>query len=76
MPLNISYKVRGEKLLKLILSEHVFIWLVTTSFYEAWTLLLKIIMMLIEGLKPSLAEQEQILMRKRNVAWQNKAITQ
>ena len=28
--------------------------------------------MLIEGLKPSLDEQEQILlMRKRNVAWQN-----
>ena len=76
MPLNISYKVRGEKLLKLILFEHVFIWLVTTSFYEAWTLLLKIIMMLIEGLKPSLDKQEQILMRKRNVAWQNKAITQ
>ena len=33
MPLNISYKVSGEKLLKLILFEHVFIWLVTTSFY-------------------------------------------
>ena len=73
MLLNISYKVSGEKLLKLILFEHVFIWLVTTSFYEAWTLLLKkSLWCWFEGLKPSLDEQEQILlMRKRNVAWQN-----
>ena len=41
MPLNISYKVSGEKLLKLILFEHALSWLVTTSFCEAWTLLWK-----------------------------------
>lgn len=66
MPLNISYKVSGEKLLKLILFEHVFIWLVTTSvLWSVDSTFKKIIMMLIEGLKPSLDEQDQILLVRK-----------
>ena len=45
--------------------DHLVLWSVDIAFK-------KIIMMLIEGLKSSLDEQGQILiMRKRNVAWQN-----
>ena len=51
MPLNISYKVSGKKLLKLTLFEHAFVWLVTTSFLLSVDIFKN--MMLIEGLKPS-----------------------
>ena len=45
--------------------DHLVLWSVDIAFK-------KIIMMLIDGLKPSLDEQEQILLiRKRNVACQN-----